>query len=202
MLLIDLINAVSARISGGDEHLWDCYGPNSRFIEFVDINGDNFCSGIYDTKTFEVYEIHLDRPNTDCVFKYINPLYKRANYLECESKGVDPNNAWDDVYYTHVDTEELILEYIKDIADAVYSKIPDFSISQGRKVSVPMDLSDNEWYSLMKIAHEQDITLNQLVENILTDEIERIKDNEKLILEMPGTVGGAKITFKEEDESV
>jgi predicted DNA-binding ribbon-helix-helix protein len=43
------------------------------------------------------------------------------------------------------------------------------------RVDVPIELTDEQWYSLMKIAHERDITLNQLVEEILTLEINRIE---------------------------
>lgn len=48
-------------------------------------------------------------------------------------------------------------------------------MTKDNRVSIEVDLTDDEWYSLMKIAHEQDITLNQLVENILREAIERIK---------------------------
>ena len=43
------------------------------------------------------------------------------------------------------------------------------------RVDVEIELADEEWYTLMKIAHEQDITLNQLVEQVLTEEIARIE---------------------------
>ena len=43
------------------------------------------------------------------------------------------------------------------------------------RVDVPIELTDEQWYSLMKMAHERDITLNQLVEEILTLEINRIE---------------------------
>ena len=46
---------------------------------------------------------------------------------------------------------------------------------EDNRVDVPIELSDEDWYTLMKIAHERDITLNQLVEHILTLEIERIE---------------------------
>ena len=41
-----------------------------------------------------------------------------------------------------------------------------------RRATVEVDLEDHEWYELMKIAHERDITLNQLVEQILRDFIQ------------------------------
>ena len=43
------------------------------------------------------------------------------------------------------------------------------------RVDVEIELTDEEWYTLMKMAHEQDITLNQLVEQVLSAEIQRIE---------------------------
>jgi predicted DNA-binding ribbon-helix-helix protein len=38
---------------------------------------------------------------------------------------------------------------------------------------VEIELDDHEWYELMKLAHQRDITLNQLVEQILRDFIQQ-----------------------------
>ena len=46
---------------------------------------------------------------------------------------------------------------------------------EDNRVDVPIELTDEQWYSLMKMAHERDITLNQLVEHILTLEINRLE---------------------------
>ena len=43
------------------------------------------------------------------------------------------------------------------------------------RVEIELELTDQEWYTLMKMAHDQDITLNQLVERVLTEEINRIE---------------------------
>ena len=40
------------------------------------------------------------------------------------------------------------------------------------RVTVEVDLDDHEWYELMKLAHQRDITLNQLVEQILREFIQ------------------------------
>lgn len=40
------------------------------------------------------------------------------------------------------------------------------------RATVEIDLDREEWYQLMMMAHEQDITLNQLVEQILRQAIE------------------------------
>ena len=43
------------------------------------------------------------------------------------------------------------------------------------RVEVEIELADEEWFTLMQMAHQQDITLNQLVERVLTEEIARIE---------------------------
>jgi acyl-CoA synthetase (NDP forming) len=40
------------------------------------------------------------------------------------------------------------------------------------RATVEVELDDHEWYELMKLAHQRDITLNQLVEQILRDFIQ------------------------------
>ena len=40
------------------------------------------------------------------------------------------------------------------------------------RTTVEVELDDHEWYQLMRMAHERDITLNQLVEQILREFIQ------------------------------
>lgn len=47
------------------------------------------------------------------------------------------------------------------------------------RVDVPIELTDEEWYTLMRMAHDRDITLNQLVEEILAAEINRIDKEQR-----------------------
>jgi hypothetical protein len=61
---------------------------------------------------------------------------------------VDPNVAWDDVKHSIVNSEDLILKYVKDIGETYYDDLP-----------LPS-----------------------------TD----------LVMDMPGTIGGAKIVFPQE----
>jgi predicted DNA-binding ribbon-helix-helix protein len=46
---------------------------------------------------------------------------------------------------------------------------------EDNRADVLIELTDEQWYSLMKMAHQRDITLNQLVEQILTAEMDRIE---------------------------
>ena len=47
------------------------------------------------------------------------------------------------------------------------------------KSEVELDLPKEELFQLMLMAHERDITLNQLAEDILRQEIERLNGNSK-----------------------
>ena len=68
------------------------------------------------------------------------------------------NQAWDDVDFVDLEQEQDWLDKARSIvADEDYDN----------RVSVPLDLSDEEMLRLMTMAHERDITLNQFVEEIL-----------------------------------
>lgn len=43
------------------------------------------------------------------------------------------------------------------------------------RVSIPVELSDEEFLQIAKMAHERDITFNKMVEFILQQEIDRIE---------------------------
>jgi hypothetical protein len=131
MELMDVIKAAGARVSGGDPYLWRCYGRNSQFMEFRDTDQHGYAHCIYDTYTYEVYEVHVEVPLTTNEaeaphnpFVWYNPKYRDSYIAECNEMGLDPTNAWDDVSYTEITDEELILQYVKDIGETYYDDIP------------------------------------------------------------------------------
>jgi hypothetical protein len=50
-------------------------------------------------------------------------------------------------------------------------------LSYSTDVDVELDLADSEWYGLMKTAHQQNITLNQLVIQIIERHIKDVEKN-------------------------
>jgi hypothetical protein len=50
---------------------------------------------------------------------------------------------------------------------------------QDGRVDVPIDLTDTEFLAIAKLAHERDITFNQMVESILQAEIVRINKEQQ-----------------------
>jgi hypothetical protein len=44
--------------------------------------------------------------------------------------------------------------------------------------TIELDLDDNELFRLMRLAHEQDITLNQLINNVLQSVVDMHKESD------------------------
>ena len=123
MKLLDVITAAGGRVNGGDPYLWHCYGTEAQCLEFTDINGDGYSRVIFDRKTYDCYEVHVEIPNEDVAMRWINPEYRKAFFTECQQRNVDSSVAWDNVSYIHVDTDELIIEYVKELGDLNYGNL-------------------------------------------------------------------------------
>jgi collagenase-like PrtC family protease len=96
----------------------------------------------------------------------INPAFKAGHDDEAASRGVSANQAWDDILYTDLETvEDFIAKARAIIAGEPYDT----------RIQVPVDFSDEELLTYMKLAHERDITFNQLVEEALREAIEKYK---------------------------
>lgn len=136
MKLLDVIIAASGRIEyAGAPFLWKCYGSDILYIEFKDTDGNYYAQCVYNSKTYQTYEIQIHVPLTSNeagaprqYFRWIDSDYKRAYYEECLSKNVDPDMIDKTNNYTHVETEELILEYLKDVGETYYDNLPVVSI--------------------------------------------------------------------------
>jgi hypothetical protein len=94
----------------------------------------------------------------------INPDFQKKNKKEAKRRDIDKKNAWDDVDYVDLEVDDDFIQKCLAIKAG-----EDYDT----RVSVPMDFSDEELLQYMKLAHEQDITFNQLVERALREAIDR-----------------------------
>lgn len=154
------MEAVNYRITEGSEYCWECYGHKAYTLDSWngDQDGHSF-SIVFDLDTQTVYEMQAhDYANTRA-YRWINPEYVDAHRGESIGRGVNINEAWDDLEYTTLEVEDDYFEKVEGIREG-----KDYDT----RVKVPLTLGDDEMFELMKMAHEQDITLNQLVEQLLT----------------------------------
>lgn len=161
--LKDFMETVGYRITEGSDYGWNCYGPNAYCLDSW--NGDqdgHTVSVIFDTRTQEVYESYVCDYANQRAYRLINPDYKQAHDLEVADRNFD-DEAWDDVRFVDLEVDEEFLEKATAIVNG-----EDYDT----RVRVPVDFSDEELLVYMKLAHERDITFNQLVEEALKAAIE------------------------------
>lgn len=157
-------------ITGGAKHEWKCFGPNARFIDFEPDYSNKSYGIIFDSRTQEVYQVSVCDYVTDNCYRINNPDYVEDYYYEADSRGVNGREAYDDVNYVDLETEEEFIEK----AHAIINDLP-----YDERVIVSVDLPESVIYELMKNAHELDITLNQYMEKVLEKEINRILEEQE-----------------------
>jgi hypothetical protein len=167
---ISQVNEITShRIISGSEHLWNCF-PDARYLDYESEYA--YISVLFNPDTQQIYEADISIKEEEwdrdvAPYRWINPSYKQAYITEAESRNVDPNRAWDDVKWIDLEVEEDWLEK----AESIFNGKP-----FDTRVKVPIELDDKTMLDMCMKAHERDITLNQLVEEILLAFIEKHKN--------------------------
>jgi hypothetical protein len=168
----DFMETVDYRITEGSEYMWQCYGGDAHSLDSWNQQQDGHSiSVVFDTRTQTVYEASACDYRRNRAYRLINPLYREAHDQESREKGVLEKQAWDDVDYVDLETDDDFLAK----ARAIVNK-EDYDT----RVAVPLNLPDDSLFQLMKLAHEADQTLNQFVEQLLRAAIEREQSQQEL----------------------
>jgi hypothetical protein len=175
------------KITEGSDYGWGCYGPNSYTLDSW--NGVHGAGGYsfsitFSTKSQKVYEVSMCDYTNDRAYRMINTKFQEKHRKEAEARGVNLNEAWDDVDYIELDVlDDFIQKALAIRAGESYDT----------RVQVQVDFSDEDLLQYMKIAHERDITFNELVEDALRHAIEEVEagrltkeDAQRFVLESRG----------------
>jgi hypothetical protein len=117
---------------------------------------------VFDTKTQTVYKFEAHDYSKENSYRWVHPDWREIYEKEALNRGVDHRQAYDDVNYIELDDDTDIREKAACIVAG---------IDYDERVKVPLDLPESLINKLFRMAHEQDITLNELVEKIITEEI-------------------------------
>ena len=156
---------VSYRITEGSDFGWQCYGSNVYQLDSWngDQDGHSF-SIIFDTRDQTVYEVQAHDYLHNRAYRMVNQDFAKKMKKEAKRRDVNRNEAWEDVDYVELDVDDDFIQ--KSLA-----------IKAGEdydtRVEVPLDLDEATMFSLMQAAHERDITLNELVEDILCEVLKK-----------------------------
>ena len=156
------------RITEGSDYQWECYGPNAYTLDSWNGDQDGHSFSIYfDTKTQEVYEVQIHDYRNQRAYRMINPEFVKKHKKEAKRREVEYKEAWDNVDYVDLEVDDdWIQKALAVEAGEVYDT----------RVSVPLVLDRDQMFDLMTMAHERDMTLNELVEFVLKEEIKRIEN--------------------------
>jgi len=160
---------VDYRITEGSDYGWMCFGPKAYSLSSWNGEHDGYSFNIvFDNTDQTVYTVEVCDYKNDRAYRIINPLFKSAYDNESDDRGVLGNQAWDEVDWIDLESDDDFIQ--KGLAIRAGE-------DYDTRVSVPLDLPDDLLFELMKQAHEQDITLNELMEQVILDAIERAKND-------------------------
>lgn len=162
---------VDYRMTEGDSYLWKCFGNKAFSLSAWngDHNGWSF-NMVFDTGTQTVYTVEVCDYVRDRAYRMINPHFKAAHDQEAQHRGVSARQAWDDVNFVDLDVVADFIQKSEAIkADEDYDT----------RVTVELDLADDVLFQMMQLAHERDVTFNQLVESALKEAIDQAQRDDE-----------------------
>ena len=171
MELKDFMEVTSYRITEGSEYCWNCFGPNAYRLDSWSGAWTNTTDGytisiVFDTVTQTVYEVEAWDYFNDRAYRWMNPEYKLAHDTEACQRGIDAREAWDDVRFVDLEVEADFLEKARAIvANEDYDT----------RVQIEVEFDDDVLTAAMRLAHEKDITFNQLVEQVIREHINELQ---------------------------
>jgi len=163
---------VDYRITEGSDYGWQCYGPNVYQLDSWNGEQDGHSFTIvFDTRDQTVYEVQAHDYVHNRAYRMINEDFAKKMKKEAKRRDVDRNEAWDEVNYVDLEVDDDFIQKCLAIREG-----EDYDT----RVVVPLDLDNDLMFDLMKMAHEQDITLNEFVEQLLR----RVIDADDLLREL------------------
>ena len=164
--LKEWMELVDYKITESSDYGWQCYGPNAYTLDSwngIHGTGGYSFSIVFSTKSQKIYEVSMCDYTNNRAYRMINPNNVEKHRKEAESKSVLANQAWDNVDYVDLDVvDDFIQKALAIKAGEIYDT----------RISLSLDLDEKLVIKLMKMAHEEDISLNKLIEKILKEVID------------------------------
>ena len=163
--LKEWMEIVDYKITEGSDFGWNCYGKDVHMLDSWNGEQDGYSfSIVFSTKSQKVYEVSMCDYTNNRAYRMINPKNVEKHRKEAESKSVLANQAWDDVNYIDLDVDDDFFQKALAIREG-----EDYDT----RVQIQVNFDDAELLEYMKIAHDRDITFNELVEIALQEAIDQ-----------------------------
>lgn len=160
LTLRDFFEVIEYRVNEGSDYGWQCYGGHAHAIDCTD--NDYSLTVVFDRQDQTVYEVTVCDYRNNRAYRMIHPDRQAAHRAEAGKRGVDSNQAWDEVQYTDLEVDEDFVSKARAIIAGN---------NYDTRIEIPIDLPESELLELFKIAHARDITFNEFVVEILTEKL-------------------------------
>ena len=170
--LKNFMDVTGYRVTEGSDFCWSCFGSRAYRLDswsgaWTDGQEGYTISVVFDLENQTVYQFEAWDYVSDRAYRWTHPEYINAHNDEAKSRDLDPDDAWDDVKFVNLDVPADILEKARAIvANEDYDT----------RVQVPIELDDDLMLFAMRAAHEQDITFNQFMEDLLRSRLDGLKN--------------------------
>ena len=161
----EFMELVDHKITEGGDYGWQCFGHNSyQLSSWNGIHGKGGWSAniVFSTRSQKVYTVEVCDYTNDRAYRIINSDYVKKYNKESKHRGELGNQAWDDVDYIDLEVDDDFIQKFLAIKSG-----EDYDT----RVQLPVDFSDEDLLRYMKLAHERDITFNELVTQAITEAI-------------------------------
>lgn len=169
--LKEWMELVDYKITEGGDYGWSCFGPNAYTLDSwngVHGEGGYSFSIVFSTKTQKVYEVSMCDYTNNRAYRMIAENKQEKHRTEAQAKSELANQAWDEVDYIDLEVDDDFIQKALAIRAG-----EDYDT----RISVPVDFTDEELLQYMKLAHERDMTFNQLIEQALREAIDKHKES-------------------------
>ncbi len=167
----EFLETFNYHISEGGEFQWRCYGSNAYAIStWNGVHDKGGWSGniVFDTVNQTVYEVEVCDYTNERAYRMINPDYKKAYTQEAKSRGSNAYQAWDGVDFVDLESDTDWFEKAQAIVEGR---------EYDTRVSIPLEIPEDELMVLFKMAHERDITFNQLAAEAIKAALEEFEQD-------------------------
>lgn len=166
----DFMEVVDYRITEGSDYCWPCFRDKPYSLSAWNGEYDGWSFNItFSTEDQTVFAAEACDYRNQRAYRLINPGW-RDSYFDY-AKEHNPeyvNQAWDDVDYVDLETDEDWLEK----AEAIVA-----GEDYDTRVSIPLTISDDELLLIFRAAHEKDMTFNQFVEQAVKSMLDEFKQD-------------------------
>ena len=163
---------VDYKITEGSDYGWNCYGPYSYTLDSwngVHGKGGYSFSIVFSTKSQKVYEVSVCDYTNDRAYRMINPKFQKKHKKESMERGVNLNEAWNEVDYVDLEIDDDFIQKCLAIkAGEEYST----------DVSIPLDLPDDLLMFAFKCAHAENMTFNDWMNQMLRNFIDKVEEGQ------------------------